>query len=250
MTLSTAAGAAWLLPAAAGAGLVAALGVRLGWLTRGAAVTATGVGALVVAGAGLFGGVLLAVFFATSSALGRLNPRREGPRRPSQVLANGGVAALLAAWRLVRAEGLAALPALDPARDGALLAALAGSLAAMTADTWATEVGMASGRRPVLIPGFRPVPPGTSGGVTWPGSLAAGAGALGMAALAAGTLADPGAALGAVLAGGLAGALADTWLGATAEARGLLGNDGVNLLASATGAAVAAALYAAWGDGA
>jgi uncharacterized membrane protein len=114
---------------------------------------------------------------------------------------------------------------------------------------------------------MRPVPTGTSGGVSAPGTIAMLAGAL-FVALAARTVGFP-ASLLAVAAGGAAGALADSLLGATIQERrwcetckcpterdvhrcgsatvhrgGLqwLDNDAVNLLATLVGATVAAAL--------
>ena len=49
----------------------------------------------------------------------------------------------------------------------------AGSLAAATADTWATEIGILASRNPRSILTWKSVPPGTSGGVSWPGTLGA-----------------------------------------------------------------------------
>jgi uncharacterized membrane protein len=83
-----------------------------------------------------------------------------GRRDLGQALANGGLGALLAV-----ASWLWPHPA--------WLAAFAGAMAAVTADTWATEIGILSARSPRLITTLRPVPTGTSGGITWLGSLAA-----------------------------------------------------------------------------
>jgi uncharacterized protein (TIGR00297 family) len=158
-------------------------------------------------------------------------------------------------------------------------AACAGSLAAVNADTWATELGVLSQRPPRLITTGCLVEVGTSGGVTWMG-----VGASLLAALFIGVLAAFGAALthqglaevlatllGALL-GGLSGSLIDSLLGATFQAiywcetcgketesvvhrcgtrtylvRGwaFVSNDLVNLLASLAGALVAAAV--GWG---
>ena len=67
---------------------------------------------------------------------------------------------------------------------------MTGALAAAAADTWATSIGSRSRSRPRLLVGWRPVPPGTSGGIT----LAGCAGAL----VGAGLVAAAGAASGGV----------------------------------------------------
>lgn len=150
-------------------------------------------------------------------------------------------------------------------------AAGAGALAAATADTWATEIGTLADRPPRSILSGDVVPPGTSGGVTLPGTLASVAGALFIALLALALGWGAQAALGA-LAGGVAGSTADSFLGATLQARrwcdrcdkgterdlhacgeptrlvggvAWLGNDAVNALCALSGALSAAVLRAA-----
>lgn len=46
------------------------------------------------------------------------------------------------------------------------------SLAVHNADTWATELGILSKKKPILIASFKTVEPGTSGGITYLGTLA------------------------------------------------------------------------------
>jgi len=170
------------------------------WLSPAGAAAAAAVGVAVFTGAGWRGLILLAVFFVASSAL----TRGGGRRTPVQVLANGGVAAA------------AALLAL---RDRGWLLAFAGALAAAAADTWSAEIGARSPSAPRLVTTGRPVPPGTSGGVTWLGTLGGLAGAALVAACAVLLgLATPLAAVW-VAAGGVAGGLADSLLGATLQAR-------------------------------
>jgi uncharacterized protein (TIGR00297 family) len=170
------------------------------WLSPGGVAAALAVGAAVTAGAGWRGLVLLAVFFVTSSAL----TRGGGRRTPRQVLANGGVAA-----------AAALLSRLEPG----WLPACCGALAAAAADTWSTEIGARSASAPRLLTTGRTVPPGTSGGVTWLGTVGALAGAAVVAAGAAFVgLATPAAAVW-IAAGGVAGGLADSLLGATVQAR-------------------------------
>ena len=170
------------------------------WLSPAGTAAAALVGAAVFAGAGWRGLALLAVFLVTSSLL----TPGGGERRPSQVLANGGAAALcalLARWQA-------------PA-----LVAFAGALAAATADTWSTEIGGRSRARPRLVLTWASVEPGTSGGVTLPGTAGGAAGAIliGGAALLLGLVGVRAAGLVAVA--GVAGMLVDSILGASLQAR-------------------------------
>jgi uncharacterized protein (TIGR00297 family) len=94
----------------------------------------------------------------------------------------------------------------------------AGSLAASAADTWATEIGTLSRHHPRSILSGRRVPAGTSGGVSLIGTLAMIAGATFIAALVHALRWTPAIAVG-VGAGGLVGAVFDSLLGATLQAR-------------------------------
>jgi len=185
-------------------------------LNASGAVAATIVGTLALL-AGWRWGLLLLLYFASSSALSRLGAatkerrtsgiiEKGGARDALQVLANGGVFALAAA-----------LAAIFP-DDARWLALGAGALAASASDTWATEVGTLVGGTPRSILGFRPVPVGMSGGVTIAGTLAALAGAL-FVAVATGLLSWPTpVAIGAAL-GGIAGSTLDSLLGASLQGR-------------------------------
>jgi uncharacterized protein (TIGR00297 family) len=216
-------------------------------------VAGTVVGSTVFGFAGLGPAVVLVLFFVSSSALSALPGGGVRSRRGArQVLANGSAAALAAC-----------LHSLHAFADLALL----GAVAAATADTWATEVGVRLGRQPRSILTFRRQPPGTSGAVSLPGTLGAAAGALAVAGV--GHWLVPGlyvGALSAVALGGLAGSLADSVAGAGFQAvyrcpacgatpevvrhadcperalrvSGLprVDNDVVNVIATATGAAV------------
>jgi uncharacterized membrane protein len=93
-----------------------------------------------------------------------------------------------------------------------------GALAAAAADTWATEIGTLAGGRPRTLLGWRAVPPGTSGAVSAAGTAALVAGAAFVALLAI-ALGFPAWVALAGLAGGGAGAVADSVLGATVQDR-------------------------------
>lgn len=201
-----------------------------GWLTRPGAASAAAVGVMVWAGAGAGGVGLLLLFFVTSGALTVLRRPPRGSSAPvrrtaRQVWANGGVAALC---------GVAAAAGVP----GAAVPALVGSLSAATADTWASEVGRMAGRRPRDPLSGRVVAVGTPGGTSWPGTAA---GLAGAACLGGAAQLWLGGGLGWLvvgLAGGLAGATADTLAGAALEARrGWISSDGVNVVGTVAGAA-------------
>lgn len=222
-------------------GIVLVVAGRLRWLTPSGQLAASIVGLAVLLGSGKLGVTLLFVFFLSSSVLSRIRVEGKGragepgSRSAMQVVANGGVAA---------GFSLLALASWVPAAHYAL----AGSLAAATADTWATEIGSA-GRWPTWsVVGRGRVATGDSGGVSIPGTLGGIAGAALISVVAA-LVARPGAGADdwivvGILAG-TAGMFVDSILGATLEDRfDFIGNDEVNLGCTLVGAAVALALHA------
>lgn len=239
-----------------------------GSLSRSGAAAAFVVGTLTFGLGGWRWGVLLGVFFVSSSLLSHYKEREKqavsekfdkGHRRDAaQVLANGGLGALLA---------VAAV--LWP--DVWWFPLFLGAMATVTADTWATELGTLSKRPPRLITNGRLVEVGTSGGVSALGTAVSFGGGLliGLiAALLTGFSLLPMALFGAL--GGLAGSLFDSLLGATVQrlyycdvrqkvtekklnplgqpnrpVRGWawMNNDAVNFLASVAGGIAAAVLF-------
>ncbi len=201
------------LPVAGGlAALVAIAAWRVRALTGPGALAATAVGTAILRGAGWPGGAALAAFFVSSSAISRLAPPTpslaadaKGNRRdPWQVLANGG-----------------------PAAVGALLAGhnstlalwiVTASLAAAAADTWATSTGAWSRYPPRHLLRWRPVPAGTSGGVTLLGTLGALAGAL-LVALAGAGAGGGARLLPAATLVGFSAMVVDSGLGASGQGR-------------------------------
>jgi uncharacterized protein (TIGR00297 family) len=205
---------------------VGALGYWKKALTRSGVVGAVLVGTLIFGFGGWIWGLLLITFFVSSSLLSRYRHTQKevlaetfakGSRRDlAQALANGGVGAALAV-------AFAAYP------DTFLFAAFVGVMAAVNADTWATELGVLSRELPRLLTTGQEVPPGTSGGVTMLGFWASLAGALLIGTIAtaltqvASLLDGNGWRLDAVafpvlaVAGGLAGSLFDSLLGATVQ---------------------------------
>jgi uncharacterized protein (TIGR00297 family) len=162
--------------------------------------------------------VLLLAFFISSSVLTRtfaklkaaLNEKfdKGGQRDIGQVLANGGIASIFAGLHFF-----------FPQASWTWMA-FAASLAAVNADTWATELGVLNPSMPRLITSWKPVERGTSGGISVYGTLAAAAGAA-LIALLAGLVRTSGtfwmvAAIASL--GGLLGSLFDSLLGATVQA--------------------------------
>lgn len=196
--------------------LVAGVAYAAGALTAGGAVAAGAVGAAVLAGTGWNGALVLGTFFLPSTLVGRFTRGRptasdaRGERRDAvQVLSNGAAAALGAL--------------LEPAVPGLGIWIITSSLAAAAADTWATSLGALSRSNPRHLITRRPVPRGTSGGVSIVGSLGAVAGGLSVAL--AGFAAGGGVPLfvtGAVI--GFVGMLLDSLLGAAVQGRFLCPN--------------------------
>jgi uncharacterized protein (TIGR00297 family) len=202
--------------------LIGGIAYRRHSLTGGGWLGAILTGTLTFGFGGWAWGITLIVFFISSSVLSRFRQARKqqlagekfekgGQRDLLQALANGGAGGLLAL-----AYGLGG-------EHPALLAAFAGILATVPADTWATELGVLSPRPPRLVTTGRVVEPGTSGAVTIYGLAATTAGALliGLVLLVVGAIERgvwlPWLVLAALL-GGVGGSLADSLLGAVAQA--------------------------------
>lgn len=205
--------------------LISLVAWRAKTLSRSGAVVAFVLGTVVFGMGGWQWSVILLGFFISSSGLSRFLKKRKqtldekfskGSERDfGQVLANGGTAGLCVLAQLVFPGS--SLP----------WVAFAASLAAVNADTWATELGVLSQVAPRLITTGKKVERGTSGGVSGWGSLAAFLGALFIAILA--VLVWPGSAgqpslvnqlirLAVISLAGLLGSMVDSLLGATLQA--------------------------------
>jgi len=181
---------------------------------------------------GFAGMFLLIAFFATSSLLtvacrrNRATPDSDATGRTAgQVLANGGVAAVGALLVLV--------PLYPDARF-----IVVGALAAATADTWATELGMRFGSRPRSLRTLASVAPGLPGAMSASGTAAGIAGAVFIGLLAAALFEGRQAATWLLVSaiGGVAGMVADTLAGAFLEpAARRIDNNTVNLMGTTVG---------------
>lgn len=198
---------------------IVALALWRGSLSRSGAAGALIVGTLTFGLGGWQWGVLLGIFFVSSSLLSHFKEEEKraaaekfdkGHRRDiGQVMANGGLGALVALMSVVVVSPL-------------WYPFFIGVMATVTADTWATELGTLSKRPPRLITTGAVVEVGTSGGVSRLGTAVSLLGGLfvGLAAGLMGALTGqigvlPAAATGAT--GGLVGSLFDSLLGATVQ---------------------------------
>ena len=191
---------------------------RLHSLTLRGAYAATLLGAVVFGLGGWQWAILLLAFFLSSSALTRAfkdtkqgaeeKYAKGGPRDEMQVLSNGGPAAVFVL-----------LHAIFPGAAWPWVG-FAGALAAVNADTWATELGVLNPGRPRLITRLgTPVEKGTSGGISPAGTFASLLAAAVIAALAAFTTRSAqSSTLFSVTLAGLLGSLVDSLLGATLQA--------------------------------
>lgn len=201
------------------AALIAFAAYRARSLNRFGALAAVLVGTVIFGVGGWQWAVLLLTFFITSSALTRAFKKRKmgldekfskgGQRDAGQVFGNGGLPTLFAG-----------LSFFFPGEVWPWLA-FAASLAAVNADTWATELGVLNPHPPRMITNLnKVVEKGTSGGVSLVGSFAAlaGAGLIGLLAVAVSPLpVSPLMGLLVTLTG-LAGSFFDSLLGATVQA--------------------------------
>lgn len=223
----------WVVRLAWAVGLnvaVAVVAYLRGSVTATGAIAGAVVGMVIyLAGGGFYWSILMA-FFASSSIIGRLTGRRDtgaqrravaeamhakgGRRDAVQVLANGGLAAIMAALHALSGRPI-------------FMLGFAILMAAATADTWASEIGVLSRRDPVSILTFRNLPRGTSGGVSTLGLLASTGGALFIGLwFGVGYWLSHGwnggeilAMVAAITGGGFLGSILDSLLGATVQAQ-------------------------------
>ena len=202
--------------------IVALVSYRAKFLDAGGAAVTFLLGTVIFGvGRWTFSAPILAFFFLSSllSKLGRKRKRqvvgifeKSSCRDLWQVLANGGIAvALLFLWNYFP--------------DNFWYLLFLGSLAAVTADTWGTEIGILSKSIPRSIINFKKVPIGASGGITVLGTAGAALGSLILVTV--GWLFSPHASprtmggyeFAIVLIAGLLASLVDSVLGATVQAQ-------------------------------
>ncbi|MBM3181225.1 MAG: DUF92 domain-containing protein [Chloroflexi bacterium] len=164
--------------------LIAFLAYHARSLNKSGAIAAAFTGTIIFGIGGWQWAILLLTFFITSSVLSRaFKKRKQGleekfskghERDAGQVFGNGGLATLFAALHFFYPESI--LPWVG----------FAAALAAVNADTWATELGVLNPQPPRMITDLtKVVEKGASGGISLVGTLAslAGAGVIGFLAV-------------------------------------------------------------------
>ncbi len=212
----------------------------LGRLVRGVTTAGAVAGALaclaLFQGLGTGGFSALLMVFALTWLATRIGYRRKqqlGTAEPRtgrgalQVLANLGMASVCAF----------AYATIWP--DRRLAIAACATLAEAAADTVSSEIGQAAGGIPRLVTTWRKAAPGTDGAVSFAGTLAGTAAAVivGLTCVVTGLL--PWHSFPICAGAAVIGMLADSFLGATFERKGLLGNNAVNFISTAIAAAAA-----------
>jgi uncharacterized protein (TIGR00297 family) len=208
-----------------------------------AALTGGAVGWIIYSGAGISGLLQLCTFFLLGTlATGwrrkektAFEPNGEDAqqRTTGQVLANAGVAAILA---------LAAV--MDDRHAPLFRLMIAASFASATADTLSSELGTVYGRRFYNCLSWKPEPKGLNGVISLEGTLIGIGGACLIALIYGLRHGWTGNCLLIVIAGAI-GNLADSILGAAMERKGELSNNWVNFLSVAIGALAAGLMFLA-----
>lgn len=199
--------------------LIAFLAHKAHSLNKSGAVAAAFTGTIIFGIGGWQWAIVLLTFFITSSALSRaFEKRKQGldekyskgyERDAGQVLGNGSLATIFAALHFFYPEST--LPWIG----------FAASLAAVNADTWATELGVLNPRPPRIITDLKKVvEKGASGGISLIGTLAslAGSALIGILASLLNPKVESESIFIIITLAGFAGSLFDSFLGATIQA--------------------------------
>lgn len=199
--------------------IIAFLAYKARSLNKSGAVAAAFTGTIIFGIGGWQWAILLLTFFITSSAFSRAFKKRKAKleekfskgheRDAGQVFGNGGVATFFAALHYFYPN------------EPWVWVGFAASLAAVNADTWATELGVLNPNPPRMITNLtKVVEKGTSGGISLIGTFASltGSALIGILAASLYGTAESVSIFFIVTLSGLAGSLFDSLLGGTVQA--------------------------------
>ncbi len=200
--------------------VTAFLSWKAGFVTSGGAAGTFLLGTVIFGIGGWMWALPILFFFLSSSLLSKLGKaqkqkfkdtfQKSSQRDLMQVAANGGLAGVICLIHFYFPESFWYIGYLTV-------------LAAVNGDTWATELGVMSKTQPRSIVTWQVVPPGTSGGITFLGTLGALAGAFFIIGSGVGVLLflkqEMPASSILILAGfsGFLGTLLDSYLGGTLQ---------------------------------
>lgn len=200
--------------------------LAIGVVNRSGAAMGFLMGAAIYMGYGYKTFLVLLSFFVLGSVATRLGYERKAALGVAEERRGAR------SWREATANTLAAaffsVLVITTHYEAAFLAAFVAAMAEAGGDTISSEIGQWLSGRAYMITTLKPVPAGQDGGISLVGTLAGmGASAVIVAAGYALGLCRPGAAVVAFVAA-VVGNLFDSYLGATIERRGLVGNATVN----------------------
>ena len=233
-------GRQWILLAAGSMGVFGLLAYRTGIASIQGMAAGVFLGFMTLAYGGLSWFVLLFTFVAGGALVTKYQYDHKasigvaeddlGTRGLGNVFGNGAMA-------LVGVIGYRGAVEFLPLLSDLFVLIFVAAMATALADTLSSEIGVLFDT-PRLITTLKPVPVGTNGGVTWQGALVGAVGSLTIALLSFLLFPTFGPVyIGIVCIAGVAGMMADSLFGATIEGK-RIGNQGVNLLATITGALV------------
>lgn len=211
------------------------LAYKKGKLSLEASIGGILVASLIFVSAGLPALAMLAAFFGLGT-LATSHRKKDkiqtvaqahGERRNlGQVVANAGVASILAIIKIITDE-----------HDPLLLAMIAGSFSSATGDTLSSELGNVYGRNFYHVLSFRKDKRGLDGVISLEGTLFGLFGSLVIAIIYVVGIGWSNVFF-IITVAGVIGNLSDSILGASLERKGYIGNDTVNFLNTAIGATV------------
>jgi len=192
--------------------LIAIVSYKVNFINTGGALLVFLMGSIIFGFGGWRFTMPILAFFILSSLLSKIGKKRKklielsyqktSVRDFYQVMANGGVATALVLYIFLSGNNY-------------LYPLYLAAIAAANADTWGTELGIFSKSRPVIITSFKNVDPGTSGAISFIGSIASFSGSLIIALIGTFFYSLDLYIVIIVVSGGFIGSVFDSFIGAT-----------------------------------